>query len=158
MKVSISCHVRETPTTTPAAPQSYTMTTITTMRSSPLNNRKPVADSFRCLQALRRSIKGEKNESKVQHISITPKSAVAIVPPKKVSGSLFCARAGALSPSVQETDRHKINRSLELYTTTKHNRHRNSLSQRVISSTLSGAKMIRIGTKPVTPPCRTPEV
>lgn len=36
------------------------------------------------LQALRRSIKGDKNESKVQHISITPKSAIAIIPPKKV--------------------------------------------------------------------------
>jgi bud emergence protein 1 len=34
-------------------------------------------------QALRRSIKGEK-DARPQHISITPKSAVAIVPPKKV--------------------------------------------------------------------------
>lgn len=33
------------------------------------------------LQALRRSIKGEKDNAK---ISIAPKSAVAIVPPKKV--------------------------------------------------------------------------
>lgn len=33
------------------------------------------------LQALRRSIKGEKGDAKV---NIAPKSAVAIVPPKKV--------------------------------------------------------------------------
>lgn len=36
---------------------------------------------MRLLQALRRSIKGEKEKPQ---ISITPKSAVAIVPPKKV--------------------------------------------------------------------------
>ncbi|KAL5349294.1 bud emergence protein 1 [Pseudogymnoascus australis] len=36
------------------------------------------------MKALRRSIKGDKNDSKLQHISVTPKSAVAIVPPKKV--------------------------------------------------------------------------
>lgn len=41
------------------------------------------------MKALRRSIKGEKNDSKVQHISITPKSAVAIVPPKKVIRALY---------------------------------------------------------------------
>ena len=35
------------------------------------------------LQALRRSMKGGDKE-KAQHISITPKSAIAIVPPKKV--------------------------------------------------------------------------
>jgi len=35
------------------------------------------------LKALRRSIKGDKDNK--PHISITPKSAVAIVPPKKVS-------------------------------------------------------------------------
>lgn len=34
-------------------------------------------------QAIRRSIKGEK-DTKINHISITPKSAIAIVPPKKV--------------------------------------------------------------------------
>jgi bud emergence protein 1 len=37
---------------------------------------------YKLKQALRRSIKGEK-ESK-PHITIAPKSAVAIVPPKKV--------------------------------------------------------------------------
>ena len=38
-------------------------------------------------QALRRSIKGDKSDSKVSHISITPKSALAIQPPKKVCSS-----------------------------------------------------------------------
>lgn len=37
---------------------------------------------MRTIQALRRSIKGEKDRPQV---SIAPKSAVAIVPPKKVS-------------------------------------------------------------------------
>ncbi|RDW80588.1 SH3-containing protein [Coleophoma crateriformis] len=40
------------------------------------------------MKALRRSIKGEK-ESKIQHISIAPKSATAIVPPKKVIRALY---------------------------------------------------------------------
>lgn len=35
-------------------------------------------------QALRRSIKGDKKDLAHHHVSITPKSAVAIVPPKKV--------------------------------------------------------------------------
>lgn len=39
---------------------------------------------MRLLQALRRSIKGEKEKPQ---ISITPKSAIAIVPPKKVGSS-----------------------------------------------------------------------
>jgi hypothetical protein len=30
-------------------------------------------------------MKGDKAETKIQHISITPKSAITIVPPKKVS-------------------------------------------------------------------------
>lgn len=42
----------------------------------------PMTD--RSLQAIRRSIKGEKSDSKPHHISITPKSAIAILPPKKV--------------------------------------------------------------------------
>ncbi|TGO68574.1 hypothetical protein BOTNAR_0023g00550 [Botryotinia narcissicola] len=41
------------------------------------------------MKALRRSIKGEKPDSKAQHISLTPKSAVAIVPPKKVIRALY---------------------------------------------------------------------
>ncbi|KFY70161.1 hypothetical protein V499_09414 [Pseudogymnoascus sp. VKM F-103] len=41
------------------------------------------------MKALRRSIKGDKNDSKLQHISVTPKSAVAIVPPKKVIRALY---------------------------------------------------------------------
>lgn len=38
-------------------------------------------------QAIRRSLKGEK-DPKHHHISITPKSAIAILPPKKVSASV----------------------------------------------------------------------
>ncbi|KFY59739.1 hypothetical protein V497_04113 [Pseudogymnoascus sp. VKM F-4516 (FW-969)] len=41
------------------------------------------------MKALRRSIKGDKNDSKLGHISVTPKSAVAIVPPKKVIRALY---------------------------------------------------------------------
>jgi hypothetical protein len=41
------------------------------------------------VQALRRSIKGEKDSSK---IAIAPKSAVAIVPPKKVSAILLAVK------------------------------------------------------------------
>ncbi|KAH8808992.1 hypothetical protein F5884DRAFT_389736 [Xylogone sp. PMI_703] len=41
------------------------------------------------MKALRRSIKGDKNEPRVQHISITPKSALAIQPPKKVIRALY---------------------------------------------------------------------
>ncbi|EEH44985.2 phosphatidylinositol-3-phosphate-binding protein BEM1 [Paracoccidioides brasiliensis Pb18] len=40
------------------------------------------------MKAIRRSLKGEK-EPKPQHISITPKSAIAILPPKKVIKALF---------------------------------------------------------------------
>lgn len=35
-------------------------------------------------QAIRRSIKGGGAEPKPHHLSITPKSAIAILPPKKV--------------------------------------------------------------------------
>lgn len=41
---------------------------------------------MRAYKALRRSIKGEK-EGKPPHVSIAPKSALAIVPPKKVRHS-----------------------------------------------------------------------
>ncbi|EPE24376.1 PX [Glarea lozoyensis ATCC 20868] len=40
------------------------------------------------MKALRRSIKGEK-ENKAQHISIAPKQAISIVPPKKVIRALY---------------------------------------------------------------------
>ncbi|KAK0636676.1 hypothetical protein B0T17DRAFT_587754 [Bombardia bombarda] len=43
---------------------------------------------MRAIKALRRSIKGDK-ESKQPHITIAPKSAVAIVPPKKVIRALY---------------------------------------------------------------------
>lgn len=43
---------------------------------------------MRLFKALRRSIKGEK-ETKQPHITIAPKSAVAIVPPKKVIRALY---------------------------------------------------------------------
>lgn len=47
---------------------------------------------MRAIKALRRSIKGEK-EGKPQHVSIAPKSALAIVPPKKVRHSAMqCTR------------------------------------------------------------------
>ncbi|CZR67759.1 related to bud emergence mediator BEM1 [Phialocephala subalpina] len=42
---------------------------------------------MRLFQALRRSLKNDKE--KVNHISITPKSAIAIVPPKKVIRALY---------------------------------------------------------------------
>lgn len=49
-------------------------------------------DVLRAIKALRRSIKGE--EKAKAHVSIGPKSAVAIVPPKKVrlyqSGTILC--------------------------------------------------------------------
>ncbi|KAI9704856.1 MAG: bud emergence protein 1 [Candelina mexicana] len=41
------------------------------------------------MKALRRSIKGDKTDTKLHHISITPKSAVAIIPPKKVIRALY---------------------------------------------------------------------
>lgn len=44
---------------------------------------RTVANMMRFIQALRRSIKGEKDKG--PQVSIAPKSAVAIVPPKKVS-------------------------------------------------------------------------
>lgn len=43
---------------------------------------RSLAKMKRAIQALRRSIKGDKDKS--PQISIAPKSAVAIVPPKKV--------------------------------------------------------------------------
>lgn len=51
-------------------------------------------DILRALKALRRSIKGEK-EGKIQHVSIAPKSALAIVPPKKVRQNSFRNRKQA---------------------------------------------------------------
>lgn len=36
------------------------------------------------MKAIRRSIKGDKDTRQVHHTSLTPKSALAIVPPKKV--------------------------------------------------------------------------
>lgn len=40
------------------------------------------------LQVFRRSVKADKSDSNFHHISITPKSATAIVPPKKVGGTV----------------------------------------------------------------------
>ncbi|KAH8593520.1 scd2/ral3 [Bisporella sp. PMI_857] len=59
------------------------------MKASPATALTRESSADNALQALRRSIKGEKNGSKPQHISITPKSAVAIVPPKKVIRALY---------------------------------------------------------------------
>jgi len=47
-------------------------------------SRLSLADRPAGEKAIRRSLKGDK-EPKPQHISITPKSAIAILPPKKVS-------------------------------------------------------------------------
>lgn len=47
-------------------------------------SRSKQTDPMRILKALRRSIKGEKDAAKSPHVSIAPKSALAIVPPKKV--------------------------------------------------------------------------
>ncbi|KAI9732541.1 MAG: bud emergence protein 1 [Cirrosporium novae-zelandiae] len=41
------------------------------------------------MKAIRRSMKGERADSRMHHISITPKSAIAIVPPKKVIKALY---------------------------------------------------------------------
>lgn len=48
----------------------------------PLISSSKQTDILRAIKALRRSIKGE--EKAKAHVSIGPKSAVAIVPPKKV--------------------------------------------------------------------------
>ncbi|EMR69461.1 putative scd2 ral3 protein [Eutypa lata UCREL1] len=48
---------------------------------------RTVANMMRFIQALRRSIKGEKDKG--PQVSIAPKSAVAIVPPKKVIRALY---------------------------------------------------------------------
>ncbi|KAH9888152.1 scd2/ral3 [Xylariomycetidae sp. FL2044] len=48
---------------------------------------RTVTNVLRLVQALRRSIKGEKDKS--PQVSIAPKSAVAIVPPKKVIRALY---------------------------------------------------------------------
>jgi bud emergence protein 1 len=48
----------------------------------PLMSSTKHTDFLRAIKALRRSIKGE--EKAKAHVSIGPKSAVAIVPPKKV--------------------------------------------------------------------------
>lgn len=42
---------------------------------------------YKLKQALRRSIKGEKENK--PHLSIAPKSAIAIIPPKKVRQPFF---------------------------------------------------------------------
>lgn len=51
---------------------------------------------MRIFQALRRSIKGEKDKP---HIQIAPKSAIAIVPPKKVSYELYPGHFCRASPA-----------------------------------------------------------
>ncbi|KAI9821228.1 MAG: bud emergence protein 1 [Pycnora praestabilis] len=50
------------------------------------------------MKALRSSMKGEKAKSKVQHISLTPKSAIAIIPPKKVIKALYDHEADPQHP------------------------------------------------------------
>jgi len=50
------------------------------------------------IKALRRSIKGEK-ENKQPHFTIAPKSDIAVLPPKKVSLSPSRNRSGAIRPT-----------------------------------------------------------
>ncbi|TPX22238.1 bud emergence protein 1 [Coccidioides immitis] len=51
------------------------------------------------MKAIRRSLKGDKDQ-KPQHVSITPKSAIAILPPKKVSVWFpFASRSTLARPS-----------------------------------------------------------
>lgn len=52
------------------------------------------------IKALRRSLKNDKD--KVNHISITPKSAIAIVPPKKVRDSAESATGGVTVLTVHD--------------------------------------------------------
>jgi hypothetical protein len=55
---------------------------VQSLGNMPLMSSGKQTDILRAIKALRRSIKGE--EKAKAHISIGPKSAVAIVPPKKV--------------------------------------------------------------------------
>ncbi|KAI0555296.1 hypothetical protein F4679DRAFT_593864 [Xylaria curta] len=57
------------------------------MSRNPFASPRKAAKMKRTIQALRRSIKGDKDKS--PQISIAPKSAVAIVPPKKVIRALY---------------------------------------------------------------------
>ncbi|KAK8106374.1 SH3 domain-containing protein [Apiospora kogelbergensis] len=52
-----------------------------------LTSDRAIANLYRMIQALRRSIKGDKDKN--PQIGIAPKSAVAIVPPKKVIRALY---------------------------------------------------------------------
>jgi hypothetical protein len=58
-----------------------------------------VASANRC-QKFRRSVKGEK-DSRPHHISIPPKDAIAIVPPKKVSRAVPACYPAALAAGNQ---------------------------------------------------------
>ena len=100
------------------------------------------------LQAIRRSIKGERNDTRPHHISITPKSAIAILPPKKVCHTRHLAsvpvRLGADGVLV-------LFRSSKLYSTTHQNlRTGKSLpSIKATSSMLLVGKMINSGMRHV---------
>jgi hypothetical protein len=48
-----------------------------------------LADPSSTYQAIRRSLKGDKDQSKPPHFSLTAKTATSIVPPKKVIKALY---------------------------------------------------------------------
>lgn len=131
---------------------------------------------MRVFQALRRSIKGEKDAK--PHMSIAPKSALAIVPPKKVcvaaheSGSqepsrsrlvpTLCCRGwrGPYAPTLAGLSL-KFSVSSRLFepsTTTKHAPARNSVFPAVTFFTSLAEKTTPIGTKLAIPLCPTPAV
>lgn len=102
------------------------------------------------IQALRRSIKGDKDKN--PQIGIAPKSAVAIVPPKKVStagDSVLLLHA----PNARLIN--VVHRSFELSTTIPPIQTRNLASHVAISSTSLAVRTIRTGTKHAIPPCQT---
>lgn len=129
---------------------------------------------MRFVQALRRSIKGDKDKGPV-----TPKSAVAIVPPKKVGGlplqrkpqasiilkavRHFGHRQGStanlpITPGAQMLMPNPTNRSFEPFTITRLDPAKNSAFREATFSTLLVAKTIRIGTKHATQLFLTPGV
>lgn len=140
-----------------------------------------VANLVRVLQALRRSIKGDKDKN--PQLSIAPKAAVAIVPPKKVGDTpvLICslgrgwlarptqprpaclqspkqARAYTtgsarrqIGPGPDSTLMTETYRLFGRFMITRRRRVKNSASRAATFSMLSGAKTIRIGTRPATP-------
>lgn len=109
----------------------------------------PAANRFTLMQALRRSIKGDKD--KMPQVAIGPKSAVAIVPPKKVSTDILRARHRCHILHKCTNPRHC--RLSARYTITRRSKAKSSAFREATSSTLSGARTTLIGTKPATQLC-----